>query len=64
MSSTDRRLNGIHIVTGDGGRVQLREWHKSGEQHLSFGFNKRTGYGYCHVCGTLLLKDLRAVFGI
>jgi hypothetical protein len=32
--------------------------HKNGDQHPSFGFNTRTGYGFCHVCGSMLLKDL------
>jgi hypothetical protein len=36
------------------------ERHKHGDSHPSFGFNPQSGYGYCHVCGTLLLKDLSA----
>ncbi|MBN8590714.1 MAG: hypothetical protein J0M33_03105 [Anaerolineae bacterium] len=40
------------------GACPFPERHKHGDQHPSFGFNTRTGYGYCHVCGTLLLKDL------
>jgi len=40
------------------------ERHKHGDQHPSFGFNTRTGYGFCHVCGTLLLKDLCPALGI
>ena len=46
------------------GRCIYPEQHKHGDQHPSFGFNASTGYGYCHVCGTLLLKDLCAAFGI
>ncbi|MCK6580533.1 MAG: RepB family DNA primase [Anaerolineae bacterium] len=38
--------------------------HKHNDQHPSFGFNTRTGYGFCHVCGTLLLKDLCVALGI
>lgn len=34
------------------------ERHHHGDRHPSFGFNARTGYGFCHVCGTLLLRDL------
>ncbi|MBC7794433.1 MAG: hypothetical protein H7Z43_12075 [Clostridia bacterium] len=40
------------------GACPFPERHKHGDQHPSFGFNTRTGYGFCHVCGTLLLKDL------
>ncbi|MEO8391550.1 MAG: DNA-primase RepB domain-containing protein [Chloroflexota bacterium] len=40
------------------------EQHQHGDRHSSFGFNTRTGYGFCYVCGTLLLKDLCALFGI
>lgn len=32
--------------------------HQHGDRHPSFSFNVRSGYGFCHVCGTLLLKDL------
>ncbi|GIK27948.1 MAG: hypothetical protein BroJett007_10860 [Chloroflexota bacterium] len=38
--------------------------HKHDDQHPSFGFNIRSGYGFCHVCGTLLLKDLCVALGI
>lgn len=40
------------------------ERHKHDDQHPSFGFNTRTGYGFCHVCGTLLLRDLCPALGI
>lgn len=46
------------------GRCPFPERHKHDDQHASFAFNTRTGYGYCHVCGTLLLKDLCPVLGI
>jgi hypothetical protein len=32
--------------------------HKHGDRHPSFGFNTRTGYGFCYVCGSMLLKEL------
>ena len=32
--------------------------HKHGDRNPSFGFNTRSGYGYCYVCGTLLLKQV------
>lgn len=38
--------------------------HKHGDRHHSFGFNTRTGYGFCHVCGSMLLKELCGVMGI
>jgi hypothetical protein len=38
--------------------------HKHEDRHPSFGFNRKTGYGFCHVCGTLLLKDLCPTLGI
>lgn len=40
------------------------ERHRHGDQHPSFGFNARTGYGFCHVCGTLLLKDLYSALNV
>jgi len=38
--------------------------HKHDDQHPSFGFNTRSAYGFCHVCGTLLLKDLCAALNL
>jgi hypothetical protein len=38
--------------------------HKHADRHPSFGFNLRTGYGFCHVCGTLLMKELCPALGI
>lgn len=46
------------------GACPFPERHKNGDQHPSFGFNTRTGYGFCHVCGTLLLKVLCAALNI
>ena len=34
------------------------EWHAHADQHPSFGFNVRSGYGNCYVCGSILLKDI------
>lgn len=39
------------------GACPFPERHKHGDRHPSFGFNTKTGYGFCHVCGTLLLKN-------
>lgn len=38
--------------------------HKHGDRHPSFGFNTRTGYGYCHLCGSMLLKDLCEILSV
>jgi hypothetical protein len=38
--------------------------HKHGDRHPSFGFNTRTGYGFCHVCGSMLLKELREILSV
>jgi len=46
------------------GACPFPERHKHGDRQPSFGFNTRTGYGYCHVCGTLLLKDLYSALRI
>ncbi len=46
------------------GACPFPERHNHGDQHPSFGFNLRSGYGFCHVCGTLLLKDLCVALGI
>jgi len=40
------------------------ERHKHGDAHPSFGYNTASGYGFCHVCGTLLTKDLCGAVGI
>lgn len=32
--------------------------HLDSDAHPSFGFNTRTGYGNCYVCGSILLKDI------
>ncbi len=34
------------------------ENHLHDDAHPSFGFNTRTGYGNCYVCGSILLKDI------
>jgi len=38
--------------------------HKHADRRPSFGFNTATGYGYCFVCGSMLLKTLCANLGI
>lgn len=46
------------------GACPFPQHHKHADHHPSFGFNRKTGYGFCHVCGTLLLKDLYPALGI
>ncbi|MBK9748909.1 MAG: hypothetical protein J0M07_14060 [Anaerolineae bacterium] len=46
------------------GACPFPEHHKHADRHPSFGYNTKTGYGFCHVCGTLLLKDLCPALGI
>jgi hypothetical protein len=46
------------------GACPFPERHKHGDRQPSFGFNTRSGYGFCHVCGSLLLKDLCPALGI
>jgi hypothetical protein len=38
--------------------------HKHHDAHRSFGFHTRSGYGYCFVCSTFLLRDLCAALGV
>src|SRR5690606_30127900 len=38
--------------------------HKNGDRHPSFGFNTRTSYGFCHVCGSMLLKELCEILSV
>lgn len=38
--------------------------HKHADKRPSFGFNTATGYGYCFVCGAMLLKQLCAELSI
>lgn len=40
------------------------ERHQHGDAHPSFGYNTASGYGFCHICGTLLTKDLCGAVGI
>lgn len=38
--------------------------HRHDDTHASFGFNARSGYGNCYVCGSILLKDICTEIGI
>jgi len=38
--------------------------HRHDDTHVSFGFNVRSGYGNCYVCGSILLKDICTEIGI
>jgi hypothetical protein len=67
IPSADLIANVTRALLQRGGRLRgdwingtcpFPERHKHGDRHSSFGFNTRTGYGFCHVCGSLLLRDL------
>ncbi len=56
-----------HVLEGQGfrqhgnwlhGRCIHPERHKNGDRNPSFGFNLRSGYSHCYVCGTLLAKEV------
>lgn len=40
------------------GRCIHPERHKNGDRNPSFGFNVRSGYAHCYVCGTMLAKEV------
>lgn len=42
------------------GRCIHPDNHRNGDQHPSFGFNTRTAYGNCFICGSMLVKDIYA----
>src|SRR5690606_15156120 len=56
------------------GFKRIRDWlhgpciyphnHRNGDKNPSFGFNLISGYAYCHVCGTMLAKDVCDAIGI
>lgn len=53
-------INLGYIRRGDwlNGHCLLPHRHKHFDHHPSFGFNLRTGYGHCYVCGTLSARDV------
>jgi hypothetical protein len=40
------------------------ERHRNRDRHFPFGFNTRSAYGYCYVCGSMLARDMAAMLGI
>jgi len=56
------------------GYVQRGDWlcgpclypenHTHDDQHHSFGFNVKSGYGNCYRCGSMLLKKILSLLGI
>ena len=40
------------------GRCIHPERHKNGDRNPSFGFNVKSGYAHCYVCGTMLTKEM------
>ena len=57
---TERLICQGYRRSGDwlSGPCLFPQHHRHSDQHPSFGFNMRTGYGHCYRCGSLLLKDL------
>lgn len=73
VPSADLIARVTHALMQRGGRLRgdwvngacpFPEHHKHGDRQPSFGFNTRSGYGFCHVCGTLLLKEICPALGI
>jgi hypothetical protein len=73
VPSADLIARVTHALMQRGGRLRggwvngacpFPEHHKHGDRQPSFGFNTRSGYGFCHVCGSLLLKELCPALGI
>jgi hypothetical protein len=52
--------------TGDwlNGPCLFPHHHQHNDQHPSFAFNTASGYGFCHVCGSILLKEICRVLDI
>jgi len=46
------------------GRCVFPQRHRHGDMHPSFGFNTRSGYGHCFVCGSIPPDDLCLALGI
>ena len=46
------------------GRCIHPERHRNGDRNPSFGFNVRSGYGHCYVCGTMLAKEVCEMLNI
>lgn len=63
---THQLISSGYKVRGDwlNGRCVFPHRHRHADAHPSFGFNMRSGYGYCFVCGTLLAKDICVQLGI
>lgn len=57
---TERLIRQGYRRSGDwlSGPCLFPQHHRHGDQHPSFGFNMRTGYGHCYRCGSLLLKEI------
>jgi hypothetical protein len=60
LLTLDYRLHGDWL----NGRCLFPQHHRHADAHPSFGFNRRSGYGHCFVCGTLLAKDLCVALGM
>ncbi len=63
---TDRLRELGYRQSGDwlNGPCIYPERHRNHDRHFSFGFNMRSAYGYCYVCGSMLARDMAAMLGI
>ena len=63
---SDHLLHSGYVERGDwlSGHCLYPHQHQHDDRHPSFGFNTRTGYGNCYVCGSILLKDICLTLGI
>src|SRR5690606_25975881 len=46
------------------GRCIHPERHRNGDHNPSFGFNVKSGYAHCYVCGTMLAKEVCEMLNI
>jgi hypothetical protein len=63
---SEHLLHRGYVGRGDwlSGHCLYSHQHQHDDRHPSFGFNTRTGYGNCYVCGSILLKDICLTLGI
>jgi len=65
-SVTNHFIQMGYVQRGDwlSGACLYPERHQHDDRNSSFGFNARSGYGNCYVCGSILLKDICTILGI
>lgn len=60
FSAAGYRRNGDWL----NGPCPFPENHRHGDENPSFGYNTRSGYGYCHRCGSMTAKSLAMRLGL